>query len=70
MICKNCKASVHEHEIYTDFYWCENCKKTLPIVKTQNFDNGWHKQVSPNEIFIWSDKWMENKIKNEKVKKE
>lgn len=30
----------------------------------QDFDGGWHRQVTKEHICIWTDKWMENHKKN------
>lgn len=30
----------------------------------EDFENGWHRQISKNHIWIWSDQWMENMLKD------
>jgi len=33
MKCKTCNQEIDETEIYTDWYYCENCKKDYPMKK-------------------------------------
>lgn len=31
MKCEKCKIKIEDHEIYTDFYYCDRCEETFYI---------------------------------------